>query len=78
MLGIEELSQRDRDIVLRARKLQRYFTQPFHVMADSIGTPGVSVPLADTLQDCEGFLRGEYDDVPEDRCYMQGTMTVQR
>jgi F-type H+-transporting ATPase subunit beta len=74
MLGMEELSEADRIIVLRARKLQRYLTQPFHVVAQHTGIDGVSVPLSDTLSDCEAFLRGEYDDLPEDRCYMRGTM----
>ncbi len=76
MLGMEELSEADRVIVLRARKLQRYLTQPFHVVAQHTGISGASVPLAATLDDCEAFLRGEYDDVPEDRCYMRGTMKV--
>jgi F-type H+-transporting ATPase subunit beta len=74
MLGLEELSEKDRRIVLRARKLQRYLTQPFHVMAEHTGIKGVSVPLRDTLDDCESFLRGDYDAVAEDRCYMRGTM----
>ena len=74
MLGMEELSEADRTIVLRARKLQRYLTQPFHVVAQHTGIAGVSVPLSDTLDDCEAFLRGEYDELPEDRCYMRGTM----
>lgn len=74
MLGIEELSQADRRIVLRARKLQRYLTQPFHVTAELTGIRGASVPLTTTLQDCNAFLNGAYDDVPEERCYMRGTM----
>lgn len=74
MLGMEELSEGDRAIVLRARKLQRYLTQPFHVVAQHTGINGASVALADTLDDCESFLRGNYDDLPEDRCYMLGTM----
>jgi F-type H+-transporting ATPase subunit beta len=74
MLGIEELSEADRRIVLRARKLQRYLSQPFHVVSEHTGIEGVSVPLADALADCEGFLHGDYDDVPEDRCYMRGSM----
>ena len=74
MLGLEELSEKDRSIVLRARKLQRYLTQPFHVVAEHTGIKGVSVPLGDTLGDCEAFLRGDYDSVPEDQCYMRGTM----
>jgi F-type H+-transporting ATPase subunit beta len=74
MLGIEELSAQDRAVVLRARKLQRYLTQPFHTTAAHTGIPGVAVPLHDTLEDCDAFLRGQYDDVPEDRCYMRGSM----
>lgn len=74
MLGIEELSEEDRRIVRRARKLQRYLTQPFHSLAGHMGVPGVSVPLARTLADCESFLRGDYDELPEERCYMRGAM----
>ncbi|MDH5666419.1 MAG: F0F1 ATP synthase subunit beta [Nitrospira sp.] len=74
MLGIEELSVSDRRTVLRARKLQRYLTQPFHVTAELTGISGVAVPLSDTLRDCEAFLRGAYDDLPEDLCYMRGTI----
>ena len=76
MLGMEELSEADRIIVLRARKLQRYLTQPFHVVAQHTGIDGVAVPLSATLDDCEAFLRGDYDDLTEDRCYMRGTMQV--
>jgi len=77
MLGMEELSESDRKIVVRARKLQRYLTQPFHVTAELTGIPGVSVPLQDALQDCEDFLRGRHDDLPEDQCYMRGTLSGQ-
>jgi len=75
MLGIEELSLKDKRIVLRARRLQRYLTQPMWVTAKHTGIPGVSVPLSETLDDCEAFLQGNYDDVPEEQCYMQGTMS---
>jgi len=74
MLGIEELSAKDRMIVMRARKLQRYLTQPFRTTASHTGIKGVSVSLERTLEDCETFLHGGYDEVPEDRCYMRGTM----
>ena len=74
MLGLSELSAQDRLIVLRARKLQRYLTQPFHVTATHTGLTGVSVSLPDTLADCEAFLRGDYDELAEDRCYMRGTL----
>jgi F-type H+-transporting ATPase subunit beta len=74
MLGLEELSSADQRTVLRARRLQRYLTQPLHVTSEHIGLPGVSVGLADLLADCEGFLHGSFDDVPEERCYMRGSM----
>jgi F-type H+-transporting ATPase subunit beta len=74
MLGVEELSPRDRAIVGRARRLQRYLTQPFWATASHSGIEGVSVPLEQTLTDCDAFLSGSYDSVPEDRCYMRGTM----
>jgi F-type H+-transporting ATPase subunit beta len=74
MLGIEELSVKDRQIVQRARRLQRYLSQPFWTVAGHTGIAGVSVKLEQTLADCEAFLNGDYDDVPEDKCYMRGTM----
>jgi len=74
MLGIEELSDQDRQIVMRARKLQRYLTQPFWATARQTGMQGVSVPLQDTLNDCDAFLSGKYDDVTEEACYMKATM----
>ena len=74
ILGIEELSAEDRKIVDRARKLQRYLTQPFTVVADHTGIPGVSVDLDDMLTDCEGFIDGRFDSVSESDCYMRGTM----
>ncbi|BCX89581.1 F-type H+-transporting ATPase subunit beta [Methylomarinovum tepidoasis] len=76
MLGLEELSPVDRRIVHRARRLQRYLTQPFHVTAHYTGIAGVSVPLEQTLRDCEDFLAGKYDDLPEEACYMKGVMTA--
>ncbi len=74
MLGIEELGSKDRKIVMRARKLQRYLTQPFSITAVHTGIKGVSVPIDETLKDCEAFLRGDYDDIPEEQCYMLGSM----
>jgi F-type H+/Na+-transporting ATPase subunit beta len=74
MLGIEELSASDRQIVLRARKLQRYLTQPFYIVAEHTSLAGVSVSLDETLRDCESFIHGVYDDLPEDQCYMRGNM----
>jgi len=78
MLGIEELSEQDRRTVLRARKLQRYLTQPFHAVSEHTGIPGASVPLEVALADCEAFMRGDHDGVPEERCYMRGAMTEGR
>lgn len=74
MLGVAELSEQDRRVVMRARKLQRYLSQPFFVTAEHSGITGVSVSLEDTLADCEAFLRGHFDDVSEDECYMRGSM----
>jgi len=74
MLGIEELSLKDKRIVLRARRLQRYLTQPMWVTTVQTGIPGVSVSLKETLDDCEAFLQGQYDELPEEQCYMQGSM----
>ena len=74
MLGIEELSLKDKRIVLRARRLQRYLTQPMWVTTVQTGIPGVSVSLKETLDDCEAFLQGRYDELPEEQCYMQGSM----
>jgi len=75
LLGIEELSEKDRISVQRARRLQRYLSQPFHTVDDHTGIAGVTVPLERTLADCENFLSGNYDGIPEDRCYMRGAIT---
>jgi len=74
MLGIEELSAKDRKVVMRARKLERYLSQPFWTTAAHTGIEGVSVPLKNTLADCDAFLSGRYDDLSEEQCYMRGTM----
>jgi len=74
MLGLEELSERDRAVVGRARRLQRYLTQPLFVTAGHTGIPGATVPLERVIDDCDAFLTGRYDDLPEERCYMRGAM----
>jgi F-type H+-transporting ATPase subunit beta len=74
MLGTEALSESDRQIVGRARRLQRYLTQPSYVVASHTGIPGASVPLATTLDDCQAFLDGRFDALSEDACYMRGSM----
>ena len=73
MLGIEELSPDDRRIVLRARKLQRYLTQPFYVVAEHRHRRRLGV-AGGYAHDCEAFLRGAYDALPEEQCYMRGRM----
>ncbi|MGA8005324.1 MAG: F0F1 ATP synthase subunit beta, partial [Burkholderiales bacterium] len=75
MLGMEALSEDDRQMVQRARRLQRYLSQPFHVVAEHTGMQGVSVPLERTLADCEAFLAGKHDSTPEEKCYMRGAMS---
>jgi len=74
MLGMEELSEKDRKIVTRARRLQRYLSQPFRATARLTGIEGVAVPLRETLTDCEAILAGAYDEVPESACYMRGKL----
>lgn len=74
MLGLEALSEADRLTVLRARLLERYLTQPFFVVAEHTGIVGASVPLERVLTDCEAFLNGQYDALPESHCYMRGSM----
>ncbi|WKE64222.1 F0F1 ATP synthase subunit beta [Gallaecimonas kandeliae] len=74
MLGVEELSLADQQTVKRARKLQRYLTQPFWATAAHTGMAGVSVPLEKTLADCEAFLLGRHDELPEEQCYMRGAL----
>lgn len=70
VLGMDELSEEDRLIVSRARKIQRFFSQPFHVAEVFTGNPGVMVRLEDTVRAMKGLLRGDHDDVPEGAFYM--------
>lgn len=72
LLGVEELGAADRLIVARARKLQRFLTQPFAVTEAFTGTAGRSVALADTLAGCRAILDGDADDWPESALYMLG------
>lgn len=74
MLGLQELSAEDRQTVHRARRLERYLTQPFFVTAQHSGLGGASVALDDCLADCEAILDGRHDDWPEERFYMRGTL----
>ncbi|MDN3608646.1 F0F1 ATP synthase subunit beta [Vibrio ostreicida] len=65
ILGMDELSERDKQVVSRARKIERFLTQPYHVAEVFTGDPGVYVPLKETLRGFKGLLAGDYDDVPE-------------
>jgi len=74
ILGMDELSEEDRLIVSRARKVERFLSQPFHVAEVFTGTPGVFVELADTIKGFKGLVAGEYDHLPEPAFYMVGTI----
>jgi F-type H+-transporting ATPase subunit beta len=74
ILGMDELSEEDKLIVARARKIQRFLSQPFHVAEVFTGTPGVFVNLEDTIKGFKGLVGGEYDDLPEAAFYMVGTI----
>ncbi|PKN33371.1 MAG: F0F1 ATP synthase subunit beta [Deltaproteobacteria bacterium HGW-Deltaproteobacteria-19] len=74
MLGINELSREDQRTVYRARRLERFFTQPFHVTEQFIGKAGVTVALQDALEGCERILNDEFADVPESSLYMIGAI----
>jgi F-type H+/Na+-transporting ATPase subunit beta len=78
LLGIEELSARDRLIVVRARRLQRFLTQPFTVTESFTGKPGRSVPLAETLKGCRAIIDGACDTWAESSLYMIGTIDEAR
>jgi F-type H+-transporting ATPase subunit beta len=74
MLGVEELSAEDQQTVRRARRLERFLTQPLFVTEAFIGRPGRHVPLADTVAGCEAILAGKCDDGDEGRLYMIGAL----
>jgi F-type H+-transporting ATPase subunit beta len=74
MLGINELSREDQKTVFRARRLERFFTQPFHVTEQFIGKEGRVVPLEAALSGCERILNDEFADYPESALYMIGTV----
>jgi F-type H+-transporting ATPase subunit beta len=78
MLGMEELSPEDRSVVVRARRLQRFLTQPFRVTESFTGQAGRSVPLADTIAGCRAILDGACDEWSEDAFYMVGTLDEAR
>ncbi len=74
MLGFEQLSQDDKNLVLRARRLERFLTQPFFSTESFIGRKGATVKLADALDGCERILNDEFKDVPEKSLYMIGAI----
>ena len=74
ILGMEELAEDDKLIVSRARKIQRFLSQPFHVAEVFTGTPGKYVKLKDTIKDFKAIADGQYDDMPEQAFYMVGTI----
>jgi F-type H+-transporting ATPase subunit beta len=74
ILGMDELSEGDKLIVARARKIQRFLSQPFHVAEVFTGTPGKYVQLQDTIKGFQEIVAGIHDDVPEQAFYMVGTI----
>ena len=74
ILGMEELSEEDKLTVARARRIQRFLSQPFHVAEVFTGAPGKLVSLADTIQGFKDICEGKYDDLPEAAFYMVGNM----
>ncbi|HXF53558.1 MAG TPA: F0F1 ATP synthase subunit beta [Hyphomicrobiaceae bacterium] len=74
ILGMDELSEEDKLTVARARKIERFLSQPFHVAEVFTGTPGVFVQLADTIKGFKGLCEGDYDHLPEQAFYMVGTI----
>ena len=74
ILGMDELSDEDKQTVSRARKIQKFFSQPFFVAEQFTGTPGRYVELEDTISGFEGILKGDADDVPENAFAYVGSL----
>ncbi len=74
ILGMDELSEEDKLVVTRARKIERFLSQPFHVAEVFTGSPGKLVSLADTIKGFKGLVEGKYDHLPEAAFYMVGTI----
>ena len=74
ILGMDELSDEDKLAVSRARKLEKFLSQPFHVAEQFTGIPGVYVELADTIKGFKDIVKGEYDHLPEQAFYLVGTI----
>jgi len=74
ILGMDELSEDDKLMVQRARKLQRFLSQPFHVAEQFTGIPGKYVKIDDTIKGFKEVVDGKHDDIPEQAFYLQGTI----
>ena len=74
ILGMDELSEDDKLVVARARRIERFLSQPFHVAEVFTGSPGIFVPIADTVRSFKAIVAGEYDHLPEAAFYMVGTI----
>src|SRR4028118_2000046 len=73
ILGIDELSDEDKQTVQRARKIERFLSQPFHVAEAFTGTPGQYVPIQETVRSFREVIDGEHDDVPESAVFLKGS-----
>jgi len=74
ILGMDELSEEDKLTVARARKIERFLSQPFHVAEVFTGSPGKLVSIQDTIKGFKGLCNGDYDHLPEQAFYMVGTI----
>jgi F-type H+-transporting ATPase subunit beta len=74
ILGVEELTEEDKIVVRRARRLQKFLSQPFFTAEAYTGIPGVYIPLARTIRDFKEIIEGKYDEIPEQAFYMAGTV----
>jgi F-type H+-transporting ATPase subunit beta len=74
ILGIDELSDEDKVVVQRARKIQRFLSQPFNVAEEFTGVPGTYVPVAETIRGFKEIIEGKHDELPERAFYMKGTI----
>ena len=74
ILGIDELSEDDKIIVQRARKVERFLSQPFHVAEQFTGTPGEYVPISETVRSFKELIDGDHDDIPESAFLLKGSI----
>ncbi|MCG2816206.1 MAG: F0F1 ATP synthase subunit beta, partial [Candidatus Aminicenantes bacterium] len=74
ILGMEELSEEDKNVVARARKIQRFLSQPFHVAEQFTGRPGKYVTIEETVKGFKELIEGKHDDLPEQAFYMVGSI----